>query len=162
MFFPWHVDMFILHPILIFSNDWKQHRLYFLIQLSIHTDKEITTILSIHPFTIFLTSCQSIQSYYSPTNLRIFMTPYNTLLNSLLGDFIHYSKKIALKYKVTVWWFHMLLIPICCPTFATLVTYTIQYILQSYNIAIYILPLGETIQYIDQLKSTLSFRKISP
>ena len=129
--FPWHIDMFILHPILIFSNDWKYDRLYFLIQLSIQTDKEITTILLIHPFPISLPYRQSIKYYYSPTNLWIFVTPYNTLLHSPLGEFIHSSNTIDLPFKMTVWWFHTLLIPICRPTFATLVSYTIQYLLQS-------------------------------
>ena len=162
MFPPWHVDMFILHPILIFSNNWKYDRLYFLMQLSIQTDKEITTIHKIRPFTISLPSHQYIQSYYSSNILWNFMTPYNTLLHSPLGKFKHSSNTIALPFKMTVWWFHTLLIPICRLTFATLVPYTIQYLLQSYNLAICILPLGETIQYIDQLKYVLSFRKISP
>ena len=125
MFFPWHIDMFILHLILIFSNNWKYDQLYFLIQLSIQINKEITTIIPIHTFPISLPSHQSIQSYYYPTNLWIFMTPYNTLLYYPLGEFIHSSNKIALPFKMTVWWFHTKLILICRPTFATLVPYNI-------------------------------------
>ena len=76
--------------------------------------------------------------------------------------YIHSINIIFLQFKMTVWSFHSLLIAICCPTFATLIPYNIQYLLQSYNLSICIPLVGKTIQYIDQLQYTLSFRKISP
>ena len=61
------------------------------------------------------------------------MTPYDTLLHSASGEIIHSSDMIALQFKTTVWQVHTLLIPICCSNLATLIPYTIWYLLQSYS-----------------------------
>ena len=65
-----------------FSNNKKYDRLEFLIQLSMQTDKELVTPLPIRLLLLSLTSRQSIQSKDSPTDFRIFTTPYDTLLHS--------------------------------------------------------------------------------
>ena len=85
------------------------------------------------------------------TDFRIFMTPYDTLLHSPSGQLIHSSDKLAMRFKTTVWRVHNLLIPIRHPNFATSIPYNIQYLQQSYNLAICIPLSGKTMQSIDHL-----------
>ena len=121
-----------------FSNNQKYDRLEFLIQLSMQTDKELTTPLPILPFLLSLPSCQSMQSDDSPTDFWIFTTPYNTLLHLPSGELVYYSNTLSLQFKTTVWQVHTLLVPIGRPSFATLIPYTIRYLLQSYDLAFWI------------------------
>ena len=121
-------DMFIclLCTLFVFSSGRKYDKLVFSIQLSIQTYKEITTPLLVRPFLLSLPYLQSIKSDNSPTNFQIFTNPYDALLHSPSGKFIHSSDILALPFKATVWRVHTLLILICHPIYATPIPYTIQ------------------------------------
>ena len=123
----WYVDMFILYTIRFFLTIKIQSII--ILHAIINTNQQVSRH---NPSDSSITSHRSIQS----TNFRIFMTPYNMTIYSPSGEFIHSSDTIDLPFKTTVWWVHILLIPIFQPTFATSIPYTIRYLLQSYNIAI--------------------------